>query len=207
MIQPVVLLVILAVGVFGNALIGGVALRNRHMRTRTNLFLTQMAVIGMVVCLCCIPFMITVITKQSWILGEPLCKFNAFLIPFWLSSSIFTLTVICIQSYLSVVKLLRRILTHKSILFIMIMIWFLAFACSIGPILGWTTIVYRYSAGMCCPREPENVREISHPVFMSCVTYIFPTITLAILYWKIIVAVKSLCKRIRKTLSLTIEEF
>ena len=48
-------------------------------------------------------------------------------------------------------------------------------------------------------REPENVREISHAVFMSCVTYIFPTMAMAILYWKIIVAVKSHCKRIRKT--------
>ena len=44
MIQLVVLLVILAVGFFANALIGGVVLRNRHMRTRKNL-LTQMAVI------------------------------------------------------------------------------------------------------------------------------------------------------------------
>ena len=199
MIQLVVLLIILAVGFFGNALISGVVLRNRQMRTRTNLFLTQMAVIGTVVCLCCIPFMITVIIKQFWVLGEPLCKFNAFFIPFWLSSSIFTLTVICIHKYLSVVKPLRRIFTHRRIIFIMIMIWISAFTCSIGPILGWTTIVYRHSVGMCCPRDPQNVREISHAVFISCVAYIFATIAMAILYCKIIAAVKSHCKRIRKT--------
>lgn len=199
MIQMVVLIIILAAGFFGNALISGVVLRNRQMRTRTNLFLIQMAVIGMVVSLCCIPLMITVIIKQFWVLGEPLCKFNAFLIPFWLSSSIFTLTVICIHKYLSVVKPLRRIFTNRPFLFIMIMIWISAFACSVGPILGWTTIVYRHSAGMCCPRDPQNVREISHAVFMSCVAYIFPTIAMAILYCKIIAAVKSHCKRIRET--------
>ena len=59
--------------------------------------------------------------------------------------------------------------------------------------------MYRHSVGMCCPRDPQNVREISHAVFISCVAYIFATIAMAILYCKIIAAVKSHCKRIRKT--------
>ena len=199
LLQLVVLFLTLVAGFFGNALVVGVVLRNRQMRTRTNIFLTQLAITGMGVCLFCIPFMITALIKQSWVLGEPLCKVNAFVLPFWFSSSIFTLTVISIHKYFSIVKPLRIIITHDRTLLIIIVVWLSAFACSIGPILGWTEIAYKSSASMCGPRYPHNAAEISHTVFLLCVVYTFPILAMIFLYWRIIRAVKRHCQRIRDT--------
>lgn len=199
LIQLVVLFVTLVAGFFGNALVAGVVVFNRQMRTRTNILLTQHAATGMGVCLFCIPFMITALIKQSWILGESLCKLNAFLVPFWSSSSIFTLTVISIHKYFSIVKPLRRIITRKRTLLIIVVVWLSALVCSIGPILGWTAIVYKPSASMCGPRYPHNALEVSHTVFLLCVVYMFPSLTMVFLYWRIIRAVKLHCQRIRDT--------
>ncbi|XP_068716486.1 melanopsin-like [Montipora foliosa] len=198
-IQLLVLFLTLTVGFIGNASLVAVVIRNRQMRTRTNMFLTQLAVTGMGVCLFSIPFMITALIKQSWVLGEVLCKLNAFFVPFCFSSSIFTLTAICIHKYFSVVKPLRRIITHKRTLLIIGFIWLSAFACSIGPIFGWTVIIFRSSASMCCPRDPQNTLEISHTIFMLCVVYMFPILAMVFLYLRIIIAVKSHCQRIRDT--------
>lgn len=197
--QLVVLFLTLVAGFFGNALVVGVVICNRQMRTRTNIFLTQLAVTGMGVCLFCIPFMITALIKQAWVLGEALCKLNAFLVPFWFSSSIFTLTAISIHKYFSIVSPLRKIITRKRTLFIIVVVWLSAFACSIGPILGWTEIVYKSTASMCGLRYPYNASEMSHTVFLLCIVYAFPILTMVFLYWRIIRAVKAHCRRIRDT--------
>ena len=109
------------------------------------------------------------------------------------------LTVISIHKYFSFVKPLRIIITHDRTLLIIIVVWLSAFACSIGPILGWTEIAYKSSASMCGPRYPHNAAEISHTVFLLCVVYTFPILAMIFLYWRIIRAVKRHCQRIRDT--------
>ncbi|KAJ7380193.1 hypothetical protein OS493_010904 [Desmophyllum pertusum] len=150
------------------------------------------------VCVFCIPFMIAALIKQAWVFGELLCKFNGFVVPFWFASSIFTLTAISIHKYFSIVKPLRRIITQRRTLLIIVVVWVSAFACSIGPILGWTEIVYK-STSMCGPRFPRNALEISHTLFLITVVYTFPIAAMIFLYWRIIKAVKSHCQRIRET--------
>ena len=198
-LQLVVLFLTLVAGFLGNALVVGVVIFNRQMRTRTNLFLTQLAITGIGVCLFCIPFMIVALLKHAWVFGGPLCEFNGFVVPFWFSSSIFTLTAISIHKYFSIVKPLRKIITERRTLLIIVVVWVSAFACSIGPIFGWTEIVYKSSSSMCGPRFPHSALEISHTVFLILVVYTIPILAMILLYWRIIKAVKSHCQRIRDT--------
>lgn len=198
-LQLSVLFLTLVVGFIGNALVIGVVIFNRQMRTRTNIFLTQLAVTGIGVCIFCIPFMIVALIKQAWIFDDALCEFNGFIVPFWFASSIFTLTAVSIHKYFSIVKPLRKIITPRRSLIIIVMVWVSAFACSIGPVLGWTEIVYKSSSCICGPRFPRNALDISYTVFLVSVVYKFPIVAMIILYWRIIKAVKSHCKRIRDT--------
>lgn len=198
-LQLFVLFLTLAVGFLGNALVVGVVIFHRQMRTRTNIFLTQLAVTGMGVCIFCIPFMIVALIKQAWIFDEALCKFNGFIVPFWFTSSIFTLTAVSIHKYFSIVKPLSKIITPRRSLIIIVVVWVSAFACSIGPILGWTEIVYKSTSCMCGPRFPRNALDISYTLFLVSVVYTFPIVAMIILYWRIIKAVKSHCQRIRDT--------
>lgn len=50
-VQLTVLFLTLVVGFLGNALVVGVVIFHRQMRTRTNIFLTQLAITGMGVCI------------------------------------------------------------------------------------------------------------------------------------------------------------
>ena len=198
-VQLTVLFLTLVVGFLGNALVVGVVIFHRQMRTRTNIFLTQLAITGIGVCVFCIPFMITALIKQAWVFGEALCEFNGFIVPFWSASSIFTLTAVSIHKYFSIVKPLRKIITQRRTLIIIVAVWVSAFACSIGPILGWTGVVYESSSYMCGTRFPRNALDISYTLFLVSVVYTFPIVAMIILYWRIINAVQSHCQRIRDT--------
>ena len=198
-VQLTVLFLTLVVGFLGNALVVGVVIFHRQMRTRTNIFLTQLAITGIGVCIFCIPFMITALINQAWVFGEALCEFNGFIVPFWSASSIFTLTAVSIHKYFSIVKPLRKIITPRRTLIIIVAVWVSALACSIGPILGWTEIVYESSSAMCGPRFPRNALDISYTLFLVSVVYTFPIVAMIILYWRIINAVQSHCQRIRDT--------
>lgn len=198
-LQLAVLFLTLVADLIGNSLVVGVVISNRQMRTRTNLFLTQLAITGIGVCLFCIPFMIVAILKQGWVLDEPLCQFNGFVLPFWFASSIFTLTAISRHKYFSIVKPLRMIIIQRRSLLIILVVWASALACSIGPIFGWTEIVYKSSSSICGPRFPRSALEVSHTVFLISVVYTIPILAMILLYWRIIEAVKSHCKRICDT--------
>ena len=197
--QLAILFLTLVAGLIGNGLVVGVVISNRQMRTRTNLFLTQLAITGIGVCLFCIPFMIVALLKHGWVFGKPLCQFNGFVVPFWFASSIFTLTAISIHKYFSIVKPLKMIITQRRSLMIILVVWVSALACSIGPIFGWTEIVYKSSSNMCGPRFPRSALDISHTVFLISVVYTIPILAMILLYWRIIEAVKLHCKRIRDT--------
>ena len=198
-LQLTILFLTLVFGFLGNALVVGVVIFHRQMRTRTNIFLTQLAVTGIGVCVFCIPFMIVALIKQAWVFDEALCEFNGFTVHFWFASSIFTLTVVSIHKYFSIVKPLRKIITPRRTLIIIVLVWVSAFACSVGPILGWTEIVYKSSSCMCGPRFPRNALDISYTLFLVSVVYTFPIVAMIILYWRIIKAVQSHCQRIRDT--------
>ena len=64
--------VIFLVGIAGNSLVLHVVARNRAMQTITNLFITNLAVSDIMMCLLAVPFTPASAMLQSWIFGETL---------------------------------------------------------------------------------------------------------------------------------------
>ncbi len=63
------------IGALGNGLVCYVVARRPHMRTPRNIFITNLAVSDLILCLFTQPFNLMKIALISWPLGSFLCKF------------------------------------------------------------------------------------------------------------------------------------
>nr|XP_020466981.1 cholecystokinin receptor type A [Monopterus albus] len=90
---------IFLLGVLGNSLIIAVLVRNRRMRTVTNLFLLSLAVSDLMVSLVCIPFTFIPNLMRNFIFGIGMCKLVTYFMGVSVSISTFNLVAISLERY------------------------------------------------------------------------------------------------------------
>ena len=90
---------IFVLGFCGNALVVFVVLRNKTMQTITNIFILNLAVSDILMCLLAVPFTPMSAFVDDWFLGETLCR----LVPMSLGTTVYvstlTSTAIAIDRY------------------------------------------------------------------------------------------------------------
>ena len=93
-------IVIFIVGISGNLLVVFVVVRNKSMQTITNIFITNLAVSDIMMCLLAVPFTPLSAFLKSWVFGDALCH----IVPMTLGVSVYvstlTSTAIAIDRYL-----------------------------------------------------------------------------------------------------------
>ncbi|XP_029024168.1 cholecystokinin receptor type A isoform X4 [Betta splendens] len=90
---------IFLLSVLGNSLIIAVLVRNRRMRTVTNLFLLSLAVSDLMVSLVCIPFTLIPNLMRDFIFGTGICKLVMYFMGVSVSVSTFNLVAISLERY------------------------------------------------------------------------------------------------------------
>lgn len=84
-----VFLGVIIMGFFGNILVIWTVIFNKHMRTSNNLFILNLAISDMTLCVFSIPFNAYKTLRHTWIFGEFLCKFA----PFFQATNVFVSTM------------------------------------------------------------------------------------------------------------------
>uniref|UniRef100_A0A3Q1BPA0 Gastrin/cholecystokinin type B receptor n=1 Tax=Amphiprion ocellaris TaxID=80972 RepID=A0A3Q1BPA0_AMPOC len=90
---------IFLLSILGNSLIIAVLVRNRRMRTVTNLFLLSLAVSDLMVSLVCIPFTLIPNLMRDFIFGTGICKLVMYFMGVSVSVSTFNLVAISLERY------------------------------------------------------------------------------------------------------------
>nr|BBA25539.1 cholecystokinin-1 receptor [Pagrus major] len=90
---------IFLLSVLGNGLIIAVLVRNRRMRTVTNLFLLSLSVSDLMVSLVCIPFTLIPNLMRDFIFGTVICKLVMYFMGVSVSVSTFNLVAISLERY------------------------------------------------------------------------------------------------------------
>ncbi|CAK6952936.1 cholecystokinin receptor type A [Scomber scombrus] len=90
---------IFLLSVLGNSLIIAVLVRNRRMRTVTNLFLLSLAISDLMVSLVCIPFTLIPNLMRDFIFGNGICKLAMYFMGVSVSVSTFNLVAISLERY------------------------------------------------------------------------------------------------------------
>lgn len=97
----IIFLIMILFGIFGSSLVIFIILNNRSMRTRGNLFILNLAISDLTLCLITQPFnLLRLLTNNyNWILGQFMCKFSAMFQGTNIFVSTFSITAIAIDRF------------------------------------------------------------------------------------------------------------
>ncbi|MCL4162490.1 UNVERIFIED_CONTAM: hypothetical protein GTU68_006884, partial [Idotea baltica] len=81
--------IIFTIGLIGNLLVVFIVIRNPNMRTITNIFITNLAISDILMCLVAIPFTPYALYMENWTLSSSLCK----ILPMTMGVSVYVSTL------------------------------------------------------------------------------------------------------------------
>ncbi|XP_067326703.1 neuropeptide FF receptor 1-like [Anolis sagrei] len=110
----------------GNGLVCFIILRNRRMRTVTNLFILNLAISDLLVGIFCVPTTLVDNLITGWPFSNSICKLSGLAQGMSVSSSIFTLVAIAVDRFRCIVHPFKPKLTFLQALNVIGIIWILA---------------------------------------------------------------------------------
>ncbi|XP_041456099.1 probable G-protein coupled receptor 63 [Lytechinus variegatus] len=202
----VTLCLLIFISLIGNSLILLTMVIFKHMRTKTNIFIANLAFADLAVTLLCMPFTLTTIITGKWVFGMVMCNTNAFFDALCLVGSIHSLMYISIHKFFSLVKPLSRIITHRRMWMMISVAWLSAFSCAIGPLVGWSSNEFKVGTTQCGPKYPETPLERSHAYYVLTVGYFIPILVIIVLYTFIFRTISQYTERLRLHSSMDIQQ-
>ncbi|XP_029927119.1 melanopsin-A isoform X1 [Myripristis murdjan] len=138
--------VILAIGItgmVGNFLVIYAFSRSRSLRTPANMFIINLAITDLLMCVTQSPIFFTTSMHKRWIFGEKGCELYAFCGALFGICSMITLTVIAVDRYFVITRPLTSIgvLSQKRALLILMAAWAYSLGWSLPPFFGWSAYV------------------------------------------------------------------
>ncbi|XP_033331589.1 prolactin-releasing peptide receptor [Megalopta genalis] len=117
---------IFVLGVFGNVLVCYVVIRNRQMQTVTNLFITNLALSDVLLCMLAVPFTPLYTFLGGWIFGRTLCHLVPYAQGVSVYTSTLTLTSIAIDRFMVIIHPFHPRMKIEICLAVIFGIWVVA---------------------------------------------------------------------------------
>lgn len=175
--------------IIGNLLVIIVVVKNRGMRTRTNIFLCNLAFVDFITGLVVMPVaMVTVINKR-WVLSETMCQINGFLVAVCIVCSIHTLMYIALHKYLTITRPFSTI-TKKRTFLMVGAAWIWAVIIGYLNLHGMTRVTYKPNTSQCDPAYPNSTLSYVHTAIFDVTCYVIPFCLMLFCYVKIFKEIK-----------------
>ncbi|XP_075071302.1 neuropeptide FF receptor 1 [Mixophyes fleayi] len=110
----------------GNMLVCFIVLKNRLMRTVTNMFILNLAISDLLVGIFCMPTTLVDNLITGWPFDNIMCKMSGLVQGMSVSASVFTLVAIAVERFRCIVYPFREKLTLRKAIFTIVIIWVLA---------------------------------------------------------------------------------
>ncbi|XP_037068829.1 octopamine receptor 1-like [Pollicipes pollicipes] len=197
-VMSALMLLFMAASLLGNMLVILTVCRNRQMRTRTNLFLVNLAVADVMVAALDMPVALVTLIEGRWVFGEALCQINAFAVGLGTMLSIHTLMHISIHKYISMTRPFSRFMTRQKIVGLIAAAWLWSILYNLTPQLGLTHTVYKKGTTQCGPEIPLNVKQKLHSAINSLVNFYLPLAVMIFCYARIFQEIRAHLGRMRE---------
>ena len=200
-ITAATLILIIFLTIVGNSTICFVIFRNKRMWTEMNLFLLNLALGDIALCLS-MGFSLVTAIKREWTYGEdgPVCVFNGALTATLSCNTIFTHTLISIDRYFAVVMPMRKMMTKKKAALMILGGWILSLAIALAPVFGLGRIGYNGTTMQCGPAFPKTKLESLYVAILALLGFILPLGIMTCVYVKIYLVVRRHARRISTTM-------
>uniref|UniRef100_G3UE63 Cholecystokinin receptor type A n=1 Tax=Loxodonta africana TaxID=9785 RepID=G3UE63_LOXAF len=187
-VQILLYSLIFLLSVLGNTLVITVLIRNKRMRTVTNIFLLSLAVSDLMLCLFCMPFNLIPNLLKDFIFGSAVCKTTTYFMGTSVSVSTFNLVAISLERYGAICKPLQsRVWQTKShALKVIAATWCLSFTI-MTPYPIYSNLVpftknNNQTANMCRFLLPNDAMQQSWHTFLLLILFLIPGIVMMVAY-------------------------
>ncbi|XP_046573996.1 allatostatin-A receptor-like [Haliotis rubra] len=188
-IVPVIFGVVFILGLIGNLLVILVVLFDKKMRNTTNILILSLAFADLLFIIFYVPFTAAEYALPVWPFGNAWCKLTRFMAYVSALASVYTLVLLSLDRYLSVVHVIRsmRYRTERNTWLAVVVTWG-------GILLGNIPILFQYGEFTYTHRFENrsaclNVANIHDPrvgkVFFSCFLafgYVIPLCAICLMY-------------------------
>ncbi|CAG5117201.1 unnamed protein product [Candidula unifasciata] len=176
--------------------------RHRKRNSRVNIFIINLAIGDLTVCICTMTTEILFVAFGQWVLGPALCKLLPYLQCITLASTTFILTSMSFDRYLAICKPLKyRASTAKAKKFIAIS-WALATVLAIPQLLIFVQISEKRGSNLVVQCKTKGYtadwQRMLYLTFLTCYVFVIPMILISFCYISI-VCVVSKASRVVKT--------
>ncbi|XP_013784556.1 histamine H2 receptor-like [Limulus polyphemus] len=204
-VMSVIIITVMLAAVVGNILVILTVFKQRNLRSKTNVFLVNLAVTDTLTAVLNMPISLITLINGDWIFGDVLCKFNGFTMAMFLICSIQTIMCIAIYKYISITRPFSNAMTSRRIAAIIATIWFWSALCASAPLFGWNKIVYKLGSTQCGPSLPDEWLDYSHSIVINVTNYILPLSVMMFSYYYIFKEIHEHTHRMIKTSNFTLE--
>ncbi|XP_053560052.1 cholecystokinin receptor type A [Bombina bombina] len=179
---------IFLLSVLGNSLVIVVLIRNKRMRTVTNIFLLSLAVSDLMLSLFCMPFTLIPNLLKDFIFGSAMCKTATYFMGISVSVSTFNLVAISLERYSAICKPLQsRVWQTKShALKVITATWCVSFTI-MSPYPIYSTLIpfeklQNRTGNMCRLQWPSDLTQQSWYIFLLLILFLVPGIIMMVAY-------------------------
>lgn len=183
-------IIIFTLGLSGNTLVVYVVVRNKTMQTITNIFITNLAVSDILICLLSIPFTPLGYFLNSWMFGEALCH----IVPMSQAISVYvstlTSTAIAVDRYFVIVYPFKPRMKVFVCLLVIVAIWIISISISLP--LGIYMQLSKGNTGdwRCTEKWPRDQAGQFFTVTSLVLQYVVPCSIITYCYFKVSLALK-----------------
>uniref|UniRef100_T1JJB5 G-protein coupled receptors family 1 profile domain-containing protein n=1 Tax=Strigamia maritima TaxID=126957 RepID=T1JJB5_STRMM len=176
--------IIFTVGIFGNVLVCYVVIRNKNMQTVTNVFITNLALSDVLLCVLGVPFTPLYSFLNNWIFGEVLCHLVSYSQGVSVYISTLTLTSIAIDRFFVIIYPFKPRMKLTTCFSIICSIWLFAVVATL-PYGIFMKLIEERGTSYCTEDWPG---EKSRQIFGGCTTilqFIVPFIIMTFCYIRV----------------------
>lgn len=197
-VLSIVSIILMVCIIVGNFLVITVILRHKGMRTRTNLFLLNLAIADFLVGILMAPFTLITIISGKWIFGERFCNVNGFMNALCYITSCHTLMYISVHKYFSITRPFSRFVTVPRIFIMMSAAWIWAIFCATMTITGLTEVCFKYGTSQCGPLYPNDRKSYIHHTIIQVTVILIPLSVMGFTYISMYREIRAHTKRLQQ---------
>ena len=172
-------------GISGNALVCYVVVRNKHMHTVTNLFITNLALSDILLCIFAVPITpLYLIYFKEWVFGRLLCHLVTYAQGVSIYISAFTLTSIAIDRFFVIIYPFKSRMKINFCLLIVISVWISAALLTL-PYGLFVQLVEEKEVKRCDEMWSHDEFRIAFGFSTSILQFVIPFIIISFCYMRI----------------------
>ncbi|XP_033112688.1 G-protein coupled receptor 54-like [Anneissia japonica] len=185
---PIVIAVISILALSANCLVIYIVVSFPSMHTVTNFYILNLAVCDLLFIIVCAPVVSVIYTLPDWIMGEFMCKLNAYIQYVTVQASCSTLTMMTLDRlYVIQCPLTSRFnRTTGRVSVIIAMIWLMSFILHIPPALYYKVEIQHWhhqeATKTCRPVFPSVQFDKGYTIYSTIITYVIPLVIISVCY-------------------------